>query len=70
MIAVVAVPLVVWVERRLVWTSSERYLLGLRVGWNRPLPLWIMFTLAGLGLASQSSTRISPLSEAWVVRLK
>lgn len=50
-VAFVASPLVVRANASPWWESYEGWLLGLYIGWNYPFPLWVAFTLAGLGLA-------------------
>jgi len=51
-VAVVAPPLVVWVNSFPWWWSTvEGWSFSIFTGWNYPFPLWIAFTLAGLGLA-------------------
>ncbi|CAG7619003.1 heparan-alpha-glucosaminide N-acetyltransferase domain-containing protein [Leucobacter soli] len=50
-VVLVTSPLIVWANASPWWESYKGWLLGLYIGWNYPFPLWIAFTLAGLGLA-------------------
>ena len=50
-VVLVASPVVVWANASPWWESYEGWLTGLYIGWNYPFPLWVAFTLAGLGLA-------------------
>lgn len=50
-VVLVASPVVVWANASPWWESYEGWLTGLYIGWNYLFPLWVAFTLAGLGLA-------------------
>lgn len=51
-VVLVASPVVVWANASPWWESYEGWLTGLYIGWNYLFPLWVAFTLAGLGHAA------------------